>query len=197
MTKDTVKIHGKDYETVASRVQRFLNKEDASIVTEIVELNEIFVVMKASIVDANNRVLGTGHAEEYRQASPINKTSALENCETSAIGRALAAVGYAGTEYASADEVANAVSQQNDYTPAKQLKGEATEKQVGMIEAKTNGMKVGNPAAHKEFGEWYKKELDNKPFKNLTKAEASKVIDKLMNKQDEQSALEEYSDEVF
>ena len=43
-----------------------------------------------------------------------SRTSALENAETSAIGRALAALGLAGTEYASADEVANAITQQND-----------------------------------------------------------------------------------
>ena len=43
----------------------------------------------------------------------INKTSALENAETSAVGRALAFLGFAGTEIASADEVANAIKQQN------------------------------------------------------------------------------------
>jgi hypothetical protein len=74
--------------------------------------------MKASIVtlEAEGRtfVLATGYAEERRDSTTINKTSALENCETSAIGRALAAYGYAGTEYASADEVAQAVRQQSD-----------------------------------------------------------------------------------
>ncbi len=44
----------------------------------------------------------------------MKRTSALENAETSAIGRALAACGFAGTEYASADEVANAISQQKE-----------------------------------------------------------------------------------
>ena len=55
----------------------------------------------------------TGHAVEVYNSSMINKTSALENCETSAIGRALASAGLGGTEFASADEVTNAIAQQN------------------------------------------------------------------------------------
>ena len=72
--------------------------------------------MKASISNEQGRLLATGFAEEVRAASKINRTSALENAETSAVGRALAALGLAGTEYASADEVANAITQQNDGT---------------------------------------------------------------------------------
>lgn len=123
MAKDTgiVNIHGKEYETVASRVQKFrTNKEiglNYSIETQIVEANETTVVMKATIKDKEGRVIATGYAEEKRSSSMINKTSALENCETSAIGRALANFGMAGTEYASADEVANAISQQNSDKP--------------------------------------------------------------------------------
>ena len=55
-------------------------------------------------------IVATGHAEEYRDSSKINKTSALENAETSAIGRALASFGLGGTEFASADEVARAIN---------------------------------------------------------------------------------------
>jgi hypothetical protein len=58
--------------------------------------------------------LATGYSEEVRAASKINATSALENAETSAIGRCLSALGFGGTEYASADEVANAIQQQQD-----------------------------------------------------------------------------------
>jgi len=50
-------------------------------------------------------IVGTGHAEEIRGQGPVNRTSALENCETSAIGRALAAIGLSGGEYASANEM--------------------------------------------------------------------------------------------
>jgi len=115
MIKDSgkVNIHGKEYETVASRVKRLREDHnfDIAIQTEIIAIDEDVVVMKASAVK-DGIVIGTGHAEENRQASTINKTSALENCETSAIGRCLANIGYLGTEFASADEVAHAIAQQ-------------------------------------------------------------------------------------
>ena len=65
----------------------------------------------------------TGHAYEVQGAGFINKTSHVENAETSAIGRALASAGYiGGTEFASAEEVANAVKQQAEGTPSKTAK---------------------------------------------------------------------------
>lgn len=119
-TKDTgvVNIHGKEYKTVAKRVDEFRqdNGKDLSIVTSLVDRDENAVVMKAEILDKDGRVIATGYAEEHRTASQINKTSALENCETSAIGRALANFGLGGGEYASADEVANAINQQEKAT---------------------------------------------------------------------------------
>lgn len=109
----TVNIHGKEYKTVALRVSEFRQaKPDWTITTDLISANDELVVMKAAILDETGRCIATGYAEEYRSASKINRTSALENCETSAIGRALAAAGLAGTEYASADEVAGAISQQ-------------------------------------------------------------------------------------
>lgn len=115
MTDGVVKIHGREYKTVAKRVAEFKEQyPDWSIVTELVSANEETVVMKALVLDQDQRIRGTGYAEEKRSASKINQTSAMENAETSAIGRALAAgCGLAGTEYASADEVANAIAQQN------------------------------------------------------------------------------------
>ena len=109
----TVKIHGKEYKTVALRIQEFREKHpDFTIQTELVEANDTLVVMKATI-SAGGMVIATGYAEEVRTASKINRTSALENAETSAVGRALAFFGLGGSEIASADEVADAISQQN------------------------------------------------------------------------------------
>jgi len=130
----TVKIHGKEYKTVALRVNEFrAERPDWGIVTELVSADEEKVIMKASIIAPSGYVaetgarfpdfvVGTGYAEERRTSSQINKTSALENCETSAIGRALAACGYAGTEYASANEVQNAIQQQVNPDPVDQEK---------------------------------------------------------------------------
>jgi len=110
-----VNIHGKQYQTVAYRVGKFREKyENWSIQTELALDDGNRVVMKAVIANQDGMVVATGFAEEVRGSSNINQTSALENCETSAIGRSLSALGMGGTSYASADEVANAVSQQND-----------------------------------------------------------------------------------
>lgn len=194
MTKDTVNIHGKEYETVASRVQRFRSDDEdgMGIVTEIVEIDEIRVVMKASIVDQNDRVIGTGHAEEIRTSSTINKSSALENCETSAIGRALASIGYAGTEYASADEVAQAVSQQS-YTPKT-----ASEKQVKFVES------LLGRADKDEARAWFKANFGKKPLEALTSKECSEFIAYLKGEAPEADSghlpiedVSQYDDEIF
>lgn len=106
-----VNIRGKEYQTVALRVMRFREAHaDHSLITEVLHRDADCVVMRASIIDTAGRLLATGHAEEYRKATEINRTSALENCETSAIGRALAAFGFGGTEFASANEVERAVN---------------------------------------------------------------------------------------
>jgi hypothetical protein len=107
-----VNIHGKQYLTVAERVATFRDDHpDWGIHTDIVS-NADVVVIKAMVINPEGFVLGTGYAEEVRGSSNINKTSALENCETSAIGRALASVGYGGEQYASANEVSDAILQQ-------------------------------------------------------------------------------------
>ena len=113
----TVKIHGKEYKTVALRVAEFRAAHpDYTIQTELIEANDVLVIMKATISSCGV-VIATGYAEEVRASSKINATSALENAESSAVGRALAFFGLGGTEIASADEVANAITQQNDTAP--------------------------------------------------------------------------------
>ncbi|HMM52964.1 MAG TPA: hypothetical protein PKD87_15305 [Burkholderiaceae bacterium] len=108
-----VNIRGREYTTVARRVQCFREQHpDWSLVTVVLHRDAECVVVCATISDEVGRVRANGHAEEYRKASDINRTSALENCETSAIGRALAALGFGGTEFASADEVARAITGQ-------------------------------------------------------------------------------------
>ena len=117
MAKETITIHGKEYKPVAMRVNEFRSAHpDWGIRTEMVENIDNRVIVKASVVTSEDFVIGTGYAEESRNSSQINRTSALENCETSAIGRALAACGYGGTEYASANEVENAIHQQQTST---------------------------------------------------------------------------------
>lgn len=118
-----VQIHGKEYKTVAERVNQLrADHPDWTIKTKLVSTENGLIVMRAAIYDAD-RLLATGYAEEERGSSNINQTSAVENAETSAVGRALAFLGYAGTEIASADEVAAAITQQRE----KQLYTQFTE----------------------------------------------------------------------
>ena len=107
-------IKGKDYEVVASRVARFrYDHPERAVLTECIFNGEERVVYKATICDENHLPIAVGHAEEYRNAGMINKTSATENCETSAIGRALGILGYdVCNSIASADEVERAIGQQ-------------------------------------------------------------------------------------
>ena len=119
-----IMIHGRPYKTVAKRVEEFRAQykidDGWSIETAREDDREDpnVIVFLARIVDPAGKVVAVGHAEERRDANKINRTSALEVCETSAIGRALASAGYAGSEFASADEVINAIAQQQRPTRA-------------------------------------------------------------------------------
>ena len=105
-----VMIHGKEYLTVAERVNSFRDAHpDWTIQNSLVSADEKTVVFKAEIYNEKGRLIASGHAEEIRTKIGINRTSALEVAETSAAGRALAFFGLAGSEIASADEVAQAV----------------------------------------------------------------------------------------
>ena len=111
---ETINIRGKNYVMVKDRVKAFReNFPDWSIITEVVNMDELQVTIKASVLDPDGRVLATGHAQEVAGSTNINKTSHVENCETSAIGRAigLLAIGI-DDSFGSADEVANAQMQQ-------------------------------------------------------------------------------------
>jgi len=130
-----VNIHGKEYHTVAERVHAFREvSPDLTIETEIVRWEGDDVVVKASISD-NGKLIATGLAHEVRGSTNINKTSHVENCETSAIGRCLAAFGLGGSaEYASADEVANAISQQQEKDIEESIASMRTHFQKSLIE---------------------------------------------------------------
>jgi len=110
----TVDIKGKDYVTVNERLKYFREKfAGYSLTTEIHHLSEKGVVMVATIRNDKEVAVATGIAHETHGSSFINKTSFIENCETSAWGRALANFGIGiDANVASADEVANAIANQ-------------------------------------------------------------------------------------
>jgi hypothetical protein len=112
----TVNIKGKEYATVPERIKAFRQVcPGGCIATEIIELTEDRVVMRATVSDEDGKILGTGMAFEMRDSSYINKTSFVENCETSAVGRALGMVALGvDASMASAEELVNALRGQEE-----------------------------------------------------------------------------------
>lgn len=149
--KGVVNLKGKAYKTVALRVSEFREtyKPEAgwSIQTDPLHMDAESVVFVARIIDPDGRIVATGHAEEMRSASQVNRTSAVENCETSAVGRALAAFGLAGEEYASADEVRQALEQQRR---PKETPAAKAERQAGHHESWTKSEQADFCAAVKK-----------------------------------------------
>jgi hypothetical protein len=162
MSNGIVNIRGKEYKTVALRVNEFREStiyKGWSIMTEIVKLDDDQCVIKTQIVNPESKIVATGHAQEFRKASQINGTSYVENCETSSIGRALACLGLAGSEFASANEVVNAIHQQSN--PVKEVVTEAqlTVAKNKLLEAnKTGKLKEAffslTPAIQEELREY-------------------------------------------
>lgn len=109
-----VDVKGKAYSMVAARVQAFRKLiPGGAITTEILSLEGDRVVMRATVADEAGRVLASGMAFEERGSSYINKTSFIENCETSAVGRALGMLGIGSeSNMASAEELSNAIAGQ-------------------------------------------------------------------------------------
>tara|TARA_R110000787_G_scaffold71893_1_gene160095 strand:+ start:1178 stop:1870 length:693 start_codon:yes stop_codon:yes gene_type:complete len=98
---------GKMYLQVVHRVEAFRRVlgADYGIDTKIIVDDGHRVVVKAIVTNKDGITVGSGMAEEIRGQGHVNTTSALENAETSAIGRALASLGLSGGEYASANEM--------------------------------------------------------------------------------------------
>jgi len=124
----TINIKGKEYVQVNERIGYFHSQkkyekwgiETIKIKDEVCQTKkDRLVQFRAVIFDENKMIRATGHAEEYMGSSYINKTSFIENCETSAIGRALGLLGIGiDTSVASAEEVSNAIANQTkDDTP--------------------------------------------------------------------------------
>lgn len=112
-TIQTTNIKGKEYAEVNQRIKAFrMLYPEGTIKTELLRDEDSKCIVRAEIW-AGETLLGTGIAFEIQQSSYINKTSYIENCETSAVGRALAMCGLGiDTSVASKEEVENAIAQQ-------------------------------------------------------------------------------------
>lgn len=130
----TIDIKGKKYATVDSRVEFFREKFPAwSLETEypVLDLDKGVCVCRAVVKDENGKVVADGYAHEWQSkpGSMVNKTSYIENAQTSAVGRALGFIGIGinGMGIATAEEVKNAIDHQenNDYAPIEELVGDS------------------------------------------------------------------------
>lgn len=119
----TTNIKGKEYAEVNQRIKAFrMVYPEGAICTEMIYNDGGVCVFKAFVYSdrdaSDEKILGTGHAYEKESSSFINKTSYIENCETSAVGRALGMAGFGiDTSVCSAEELGNALAQQEANVP--------------------------------------------------------------------------------
>ena len=161
----TTNIRGKQYVEVNERIKFFRQEEQYkhwSLITEFPVLDSEQCVCKASIADTEHRIIATGHAHEVQGSSNINKTSYVENCETSAIGRALAMLGIGiDPSIASANEVSDAIAkQEEDSAPVENI----MDKAVAYIKSQTDKKKAFNSITAK-----YESDLTEKQIAGLKK----------------------------
>jgi hypothetical protein len=154
-----------DYEPVASRLDRFLKAHpDARVITDLVHYLSDVAVFKCELW-IDGEIIATGWAEEIRGQGNVNKTSHLENCETGAVGRALANAGLSGSDFAkrpSREEMGKVQRMQGD-TQITEPSNLASDKQLNMIRAVCKSMGRTVPSG----------------IQGWTKREASQFIDSL------------------
>lgn len=167
-TIKTKAIQGKEYAEVNQRIKAFrMCCPNGTITTEMVSNENGVCIFRAMVADGEN-VLGTGTAYEKEGSSFINKTSYIENCETSAVGRALGMAGFGiDTSVASAEEVQNAVENQADKEERK-----ATPKQIEILAKTYTGENMLKLLAANNIPR-----LEDMPMKK-----ASELISKLNNR---------------
>lgn len=191
-----------DYEPVAARLHRWLERvthegKYPRVITYLHHYDDKRCVFRAELYEHNpatstELLVATGWAEETRGEGMVNKTSHLENCESSAVGRALANAGLSGSDHTKrpSREEMTKVARNTQGQPAEEPFGEpgqvqtdgprtsnkASEKQVGMIRAlaRGQGLEAGAPVI-----EAISAILGRKVgiLSDLSKSEASKVID--------------------
>ena len=132
-------IKGKNYAEVNQRIKAFrMVFPEGKILTQMMSNENGVCIFKAFIYADGLQLLATGHAYEKEDSTFINKTSYIENCETSAIGRALGMCGFGvDTSIASAEEVSNAQAEQT--AEEKKAEKKATPKQIEFLLSKYQG----------------------------------------------------------
>lgn len=178
----TIDIKGKPYVQVNERLKAFrAEKPDYALITDIISLDDNQCTMQAKIIAPNGFVLATGTAHEEREdrSSMVNKTSYVENCETSAWGRALGNIGYGIDEsIATADEVLRAIAKQDQIAKKALDESKPTKPTVNSDELtleKALNFKTTKGTFYSELGdEQLQYIVDNS--KNVLSVKAAKLI---------------------
>lgn len=190
------------YETVHERLERFWKMWPSGRVnTELIAYSDTQYIFKAEIYKdaADEKPLATGFAEERVGSTFVNKTSACENAETSAIGRSLANAGFVsqGKQRASINEMqkSNRYESANGDVPREEWKntargawadvGQASEKQANFVKSivKDSCTSTGFQDDEKTWnliGEWVKAVSPITKAEDLTSKQASMIINDKM-----------------
>lgn len=157
-----VDIKGKDYIPVNERIKAFRYVYPrGQIITEIIGLENGICTMKASAYDDEGHLLGTGHAQEKETSSFINKTSFIENCETSAVGRCLGMLGIGlDNGFASYEEVANAKLQQEKKDTISNEQWKSLNQMYSKDEIKAMYQELGVTSGKQIPVDYYNKKVD-------------------------------------
>jgi hypothetical protein len=166
-----------DYEPVAARLARWLEQTEGHgrVITHLVHYQENRCVFRAELY-IGDLLISTGWAEETRGDGNVNRTSHLENCESSSVGRALANAGLSGSDpnkRPSREEMGKVVRAGG--TPSASSGNPATAAQVGFIRKL---MVAQNVKTEHDIQAKIDEALGTEVlFSNLTAAQASKVIE--------------------
>ena len=152
----TTDIKGKEYAEVNQRIKAFrMLYPEGTIETDLLSNENGVCIFKASVWNGEV-LLGEGTAYEKEGSSFINKTSYIENCETSAVGRALGMAGFGiDTSVASFEEVANAIQQQEGEKLISKTQAEALQQSIenAMLDISGTDKEVLEKYGYKEITE--------------------------------------------
>ena len=184
------------YATVEERLVKFWQDHpDGAIITEIAHREGDTIIFKAYIYfERGGELVATGYAEEVKDASPVNKTSYVENAETSAIGRGLANANYAMKKRPSREEMQKAERRANTTTVTNIVATTTADPEASTValispqQRDTMGKLAKETGRNKGFMKWASQELgrDIAKVDELTRIEATSLIGLLIRMKGDQ-----------
>lgn len=175
----TTDIKGKDYAEVNQKIKAFrMVYPTGPIETEMISNENGICIFKATVCNEDGDLLATGTAYEKENSTFINKTSYIENCETSAVGRALGLAGFGiDTSIASAEEVQNAMANQEEKSKkSTKIKSNMTVKNKEVMITEQQKEIIKNIYTQEEIKKYLIDTVQKQKLSDLTLVEASDFI---------------------